>query len=662
LAEAQTKNFSKSSAALRCAITKAKQEAASRKVSLGLVHQSTATSLHGGLGLGQDDDPFIVKEADSLLDNRIKGALRSGHLNVAAMQLTSIPTGIKQMYDDHEHPSIPWSECVDLTKLIIADNKLEKLEDDIFPDVTDAELEIAEDGKHNPQMRGLEALDVHNNLLNVIPLGMRRLQKMRSLNISGNKLDEQALDIVCEIGDSLTDLRMSENKLTELLPKHIKNLPNLQVLDLHGNSISALPEALHELVQLRILNLAQNRLMSIPPGILVNSSLVELIVSGNQLSGVLLPSDIQSLGKSLKLLDLSHNALEAIALVEISLPSVQTLNLTGNRFKCLPGVSSWQELLTISAGGNLLSELPPGLTTLCRLRNADFSNNNIVKLHDGIASMEQLSTIYLSGNPLRERKYLSMSAQDLRADLQKRGLVVDATLEVDAVPSISISSSNGTLDWSSKSLSESKIQIADLKDPVYDLRLHHNTLGMIPVSLIAHPAVSETLKLLDLAHNAFQTSYLSTHIALPRLKDLSLASCQLKSLDDLITNIAAPELTTLKISTNYLKGTLPQLRAYFPRLNALFVADNKFDALPVAAVRGLVTLDIRNNEIEHLEPRLGLLGGSAGLKSLEVSGNRFRVPRWEILGKGTEAVLRYLRGRVPLDELGDEAAGTDQKM
>ena len=660
--EARTKNFSKSSAALRCAIIKAKQEATSRKVSLGRVNQSAATSLDGRLRLGQDDDPFVIEEADALLKNRIKGALLSGHLNVAAMQLTSIPAGVKQMYDVHEHPSIPWSECVDLTKFNIADNKLEKLEDDIFPDATDAELEVAEVRENNGQLRGLEALDVHNNLLNVLPLGMRRLQQLRSLNISGNQLDEHALNLVCQIGNSLTDLRMSENKLSGMLPNCIKNLPNLQVLDLHGNNISSLPDALQGLVHLRILNLAHNRLSSIPPGILINSSLVELTVSGNQLSGVLLPPQIQSLGKSLKLLDASHNALEAIALVEISFPSVQTLNLTGNRFKCLPDISSWEELLTIAARGNLLCELPPGLTTLCKLRNADFSNNNIAKLHDGIATMENLNTINLSGNPLRERKYLTMSAQDLKVDLQKRGLVVDRTQEVDALPPISISSSNGTLDWSSRSLSESKIQTADLKDPVYDLRLHHNDLRTIPVSLIAHLAVSDTLKLLDLAHNAFQTSYLSTHITLPRLKDLSLASCQLKSLNDLTTNITAPELTTLNVSMNHLKGTLPQLRAHFPALTALLVADNKFNDLTVAGVQGLITLDIRNNEIEHLEPRLGLLGGSTGLKSLEVSGNRFRVPRWDVLAKGTEAVLRYLRGRVPLDELGDEAAGMGQKI
>lgn len=86
-------------------------------------------------------------------------------------------------------------------------------------------------------------------------------------------------------------------------------------------------------------------------------------------------------------------------------------------------------------------------------------------------------------------------------------------------------------------------------------------------------------------------------------------------------------------------------------------ADNCFNALEFASAQGLATLDIRNNEIDQLEPKMGLLVREIGLKSLEVTGNRFRVPRWDVLEKGTEAVLHYLRGRVPSKELGDETVG-----
>ncbi len=587
----------------------------------------------------------------------MQAALLSGHLNVAAMELQSIPSEIKQMYNASEDTNVAWSECVDLTKFIAADNKLERLEDDFFPDATNSELEDTEGADYNGQLRGLETLDMHNNLLREVPIGLRRLQKLHSLNLSGNKLGEHALGIICQIGDSLTELRMSENELSGRLSDHIQDLPRLQVLDLHGNKISELPEGFRNLIHLRVLNLAQNKISSIQSQLLASLALSELIVSGNLLSGVLFPPQTPSITKSLKRLDVSYNALEAIATTDIALPSIQSVNLSGNRFKSLPDISSWTELLTFAVAENLVSEIPPGLVMLRKLRTIDLSNNNISKLDDGIAYMEDLTTINLAGNPLRERKYITMSTDDLKADLRKRGLDNKAALEVKNALSVATSSPGGILDLSSRSLSDFELPEPNIHDASYDIRLHHNAFNAIPASLLSHTSISATLKSLDMSHNALQLSYLSASLSLPQLKDLSLASCHLKSLEGLKFNLRASNLTVLNLSTNHLSGALPQLRTYFPTLTTLLASDNHFSVLDVNAVKGLTTLDIRNNEIEHLEPRLGLLGGKAGLKCLEVSRNKFRVPRWDVLEKGTEAVLRYLRGRVPLEELEDDAAG-----
>lgn len=77
-------------------------------------------------------------------------------------------------------------------------------------------------------------------------------------------------------------------------------------------------------------------------------------------------------------------------------------------------------------------------------------------------------------------------------------------------------------------------------------------------------------------------------------------------------------------------------------------------------------LDVRNNEIESLPAKLGMLGVSDAarkkgdlkgkLRSFECSGNRFRVPRWQVLEKGTEAVLKDLRRMVPAGKLEAEWA------
>jgi hypothetical protein len=75
-----------------------------------------------------------------------------------------------------------WAESVDLTRFIAADNNLESLGEDVFPDVDPQEYQEDDDAKGN-QFRGLETLDLHGNMLKAVPPGLRRLQMLTSLNL-----------------------------------------------------------------------------------------------------------------------------------------------------------------------------------------------------------------------------------------------------------------------------------------------------------------------------------------------------------------------------------------------------------------------------------------------------------------------------------------------
>jgi Leucine-rich repeat (LRR) protein len=409
----------KSSAALRDAIVKAKREAAKKKAFEGQRKQNTQSSVGSATRGVRSTDMQDGLDDTIGIRPRIRTALRCGHLNVAGMGFRSIPEDIKQMYNSCADLGITWSECVDLTKVIAADNDLEKLDDDFFPDVSDQELADAEVSDYNSQFRGLGTLDLHGNLLQELPLGLRRLQNLHVLNLSGNKLEMSAFEVICQIGDSLTELRISDNQLAGALPEGLIQLRNLQVLDVHANKISELRTDLQELVHLKVLNLARNNISLIPTPFWTSPSLVQLIVANNQLSKILIPQEVRSM-PTLKLLDASHNALEELSTGEAALSNIQTLNINGNRLKKLADVSGWTDLLTLSAAENLLTEIPEGFTKLPGLRNADFSLNNIKKLDDQIAFMENLVSLNLAGNPLVQRKYLVMSAEDLKTDLRKR--------------------------------------------------------------------------------------------------------------------------------------------------------------------------------------------------------------------------------------------------
>jgi len=57
----------------------------------------------------------------------------------------------------------------------------------------------------------------------------------------------------------------------------------------------------------------------------------------------------------------------------------------------------------------------------------------------------------------------------------------------------------------------------------------------------------------------------------------------------------------------------------------------------------LMTLNLQNNDLLTIPIEFGK---AEHIKSLQLEGNPFRVPRPQILAKGTLAILEYLRGRI----------------
>ena len=170
---------------------------------------------------------------------------------------------------------------------------------------------------------------------------------------------------------------------------------------------------------------------------------------------------------------------------------------------------------------------------------------------------------------------------------------------------------------------------------------------------------AETLSSLSLAHNKLVgETYLggpsgNEDLDLPALKELNLTSNHITSLVPLAVHLRAPQLQKLDVSLNRIPALPPghQLLDAFPQLTVLLISNNHLIDLDPENIRGLRIVDAANNDIAHLNPRIGLLGGPSGLERLEVAGNRFRVPRWNVLERGTEATLRWLRGRVPVAEM-----------
>jgi hypothetical protein len=136
----------------------------------------------GTFDFGLSEDPFNqgISHSKGLLARRIAAARTDGRLNIAAMGFKEIPEEVMNMYESVGDSS--WAEAVDLTRFVAADNELERLSDDVFPDVDPQDVANDENAKGN-QFGGLETLDLHGNVLIALPLGLRRLERLTSLNL-----------------------------------------------------------------------------------------------------------------------------------------------------------------------------------------------------------------------------------------------------------------------------------------------------------------------------------------------------------------------------------------------------------------------------------------------------------------------------------------------
>lgn len=450
--------------------------------------------------------------------------------------------------------------------------------------------------------------------------------------------------------------------------------------------------------------MGENRLEALPFETLAEMPLTELVARSNRLSGTLIGGSVNALA-SLQTLDVSSNQLTRIVPPGrvVALPALCQLTLSLNRLQGLPDVSTWTSLTTLSADENSIAELPEGLTSLDRLRHVDLSANDIRAIPAEVGRMDSLVSLRIAGNPLRDKKFASISTEELKDVLAARleppppyhvgiAQTVDTAFEgvkggeqdddgpssdldhyatpptsAPASPSRSRAQTpraatpsreiwpvkpGGLLDRSSTdSVTLHPVPCARLAadHAVRTAHLQHNLFCTLPEGL---SFFAGTLTALSLAHNQLVgETYLNEVLELPALRELNLSGNHVTGLGPLVGNLLAPGLEKLDVSMNRITALpVPSVKEAFPSLNVLLASNNHIADLDPEAIRGLKVVDVGNNDIAHLNPRIGLLGGAGGLERFEVKGNRFRVPRFSVIDLGTEATLRWLRGRVPAGE------------
>jgi Leucine-rich repeat (LRR) protein len=241
-------------------------------------------------------------------------------------------------------------------------------------------------------------------------------------------MTNDAMDTIAQL-PSLKELRLSENALTGELSVSILGLKQVEILDLSGNKLASLPQEIGSLRHLRILNVSKNQLKSLPMTSLCQVPLQSLLASKNNMSGTFFTQD--TVMSKLQDLDISVNSITLFASMSVSLPVIRELNVGYNRIAALPNISTWTTLTTLYAENNKLKDVPEGFVELTSLRTADFSSNDFPRLDSRIGLMAGLDKFGSAANPIRERKFLTMSTSDLKRDLKARLGVDEPDQEVD---------------------------------------------------------------------------------------------------------------------------------------------------------------------------------------------------------------------------------------
>jgi len=165
--------------------------------------------------------------------------------------------------------------------------------------------------------------------------------------------------------------------LTEFPAEIFTLADTLEILDLSGNALSALPDDLDKLHKLRILFCSSNQFMHLP----------------------------EVLGKcqSLSMIGFKANQISQISACAIPTQKLRWLILTDNALTQLPNViGDCQHMQKLMLAGNQLSVLPESLANCKKLELLRISANQLESLPDWLFSLPKLSWLAYAGNPFSD--------------------------------------------------------------------------------------------------------------------------------------------------------------------------------------------------------------------------------------------------------------------
>ncbi|CAB4054425.1 Leucine-rich repeat-containing protein 40 [Lepeophtheirus salmonis] len=341
----------------------------------------------------------------------IKQARTKGVLNLSNKSLSSVPDTVWKINDpdqsrtksislsmDRVAESNWWDE-VDITKLILASNKLTQISENISSLVS------------------LQVIDLHDNLIVALPKEIGSLENLIKLNVNHNKIKDLPDDMQNLI--KLKTFSAAHNSLKCLSSSIISRWESLDELDLSHNHLQNLTSDVGFLSQLTRLSLSYNQIREVPSELSFLRRLTMVELSHNQIQSV---GDIfYSESTCLEQLYLQNNEIKDFPLLNGKL---KELHLGYNKIKEIPPehLQKLQHLVFLDLKFNKVSAIPEEIASLQSLERLDFANNCLVDLPSVLGLLPNVMSIVFEGNPIKtiRRDILNRGANGLMKYLRSR--------------------------------------------------------------------------------------------------------------------------------------------------------------------------------------------------------------------------------------------------
>ncbi|KAJ0007757.1 hypothetical protein Pint_30366 [Pistacia integerrima] len=441
-----------------------------------------------------------------------------------------------------------------------------------------------------------------NNLQGPIPESFALLSKLRSLTLSENSLTEALPPSFFRNCTSLANLDLSLNFFTGKIPQEIGNSPHLWSLNLYNNQfVGQLPASL------------------------VNTSIYNLDVGTNNLSGEL-PSVILGKLSLLKYLQLSYNnmishdnnsnlkpfftALEnCTSLVELQLVS---MGLGGR----LPSSISQLNITKILLQENQITgSIPPSIANLSYLMTLNLTSNHLNgKISSTISRLSKLEQLFLSHN-LFSREIPAVLGQLPHLcllDLSYNNFSGPIPESLGNLIRLNYLFLNNNL--LSGSIPRTLGQCIDL----YKLDLSYNRLtGRLPPEISGIHAIRIFL---NLSHNHLEGPLPIEFSKLENVQEIDLSSN--KFTGNIFTQISSCiALTLLNLSHNALEGKLPESLGDLKNLVSLDVSENYLSGMILTSLSKMYTLTFINLSFNQFEGRIPTGGIFDSVTNMSFLGN-----------------------------------------